>query len=148
MPKSRNRKKKISRAERDRRAGQINQPEWKSHRSLRQEIADTQLAMTAAMKAGQKAYATLLAVLAQNGDVTVTKGTIEQVEANFMNLTYEMSKGETEGEFVVKLVEKPEETLADDGKTLAEDTPDLEIRHVTDETGVQDDLRDGVEAGS
>jgi hypothetical protein len=59
---------------------------------------------------GQQAYATLLAVLAQKGgEVTVTKGTIDQVTENYKRLGFvvENSK-EHDNEFIVRLTEAPD----------------------------------------
>ena len=58
---------------------------------------------------------TLLAVLAQKGsEVTITKGTIDQVVEQLNNLTYEIVAGETDGEYVIKLV-----TLTESASTPA-----------------------------
>lgn len=59
-----------------------------------------------AEKWGLKAYMALLAVLAQRGgEVTVTAGTIKQIEGNFANLSYKMIPSPVSGEFIVRLVE-------------------------------------------
>jgi len=47
----------------------------------------------------------LLAVLAQNGgEVTVTAGTITQVEREFRQLSYEFISAPVKGEFIVRLL--------------------------------------------
>ncbi len=51
----------------------------------------------------QKTFAVLMAVLAQaGGDVTVVKGTLDQVSANLPRLGYTMIAGANAGEFIVR----------------------------------------------
>ncbi len=53
-----------------------------------------------------KAFTILCAVLAQRGgSVMVTKGTLDQAAQNLSRLSYQVEKGEAEGEFIVKVVE-------------------------------------------
>lgn len=47
----------------------------------------------------------LLSILAQKGgEITVTKGTIDQVVAGLTQMSYSIDKGETENEFIFRLV--------------------------------------------
>lgn len=53
-----------------------------------------------------KTHALLMAVLAQKGgEATVTEGTLKQVVDNIRNLGYTVIKGETDGEFIVRMTE-------------------------------------------
>ena len=53
---------------------------------------------------GRKAFATLMAVLAQHGgEVTVTVGTLEQVNAEYAHLGFEVVPTAEGKEFVVKM---------------------------------------------
>lgn len=98
-PTSRNRAKGPSLRESLRRRFQSGGANRISNRELRRQAKTSVIA-------GYRAYMTLLAVLAQKGgDVTVTQGTINQVNANYANLSYVVVPGETEGEFIVRMVE-------------------------------------------
>ena len=53
----------------------------------------------------QQTMMTLLSVLAQaGGEITITKGTIQQVIEQYAQLAFSTGPGTVEGEFVVKMV--------------------------------------------
>ena len=55
----------------------------------------------------QKTFTVLLTVLAQQGgEITVTKGTMDQVAGELMGLTYAAEKGKVENEYVVRVITK------------------------------------------
>ena len=61
---------------------------------------------TRSIQEGSKVYALLLTVLAQSGgEIVVTKGTIDQVGMNLLNLGYVVVGGKEENEFIVRLTE-------------------------------------------
>jgi hypothetical protein len=68
-----------------------------------------------------QAILTLYAVLAQQGgEVTLSKGTVEQTTGNLRNLSYTVDKSSTaEGEFIVRLVTKIEPILEPDNAGLS-----------------------------
>ena len=60
---------------------------------------------------GARSYRILLAILAQTGGVTVTKGTFAQVEERIKQLSYQVTASEQGDEFTVCLVDHtPTET--------------------------------------
>ncbi len=60
-----------------------------------------------AVAAGQQSFALLMAVLSQSGgEVTITKGTIDQVGENLPRLGYALVKGAAENEVIVRIVEQ------------------------------------------
>lgn len=64
-------------------------------------------------QAHANALVTLFAVLAQRGgSVMVTKGTLEQASQNLNRLSYQVDKGDNEGEFIVRVVENTPNTTA------------------------------------
>lgn len=70
-----------------------------SNRQLRRAALST-------MQSGMKLQGVLMTVLAQaGGEVTVTKGTIDQVEAKMSRLGWTVVAGEKENEFIVRMVE-------------------------------------------
>ena len=102
-----------------------------SNRALRRQAI-------ASIAAGSKAYATLLAVLAQKGgEVVVTQGTIDQVGQNLDNLGYVIVSNRPQaGEFTVRLTEG---TLhaSESPETAEPETTNLEAADSASETTVE-----------
>lgn len=120
-PTSRNRDKRPSERERNRRSRQSTRAGGISNRELRRQAL-------AAIEHGRKAYATLLAVLAQVGGdgITVTQGTLDQVTEHYDDLGFVVEGVKDKpGEFIVKLVSGREEDVPAD----TEETPTAGIDH-------------------
>jgi hypothetical protein len=124
MPTSRNRHKTPSTREQARRGFQSGMAGRVSNRELRRRAAR-------AIQYGRQAYATLLAVLAQSGgEITVTAGTLDQVNQNYnaMGFVVEQKK-DLPNEYLVRLTtgreETPEASAGDSaaGTEGAEETP-------------------------
>lgn len=99
----------------------------KHTRMVRRVNADLRRQVKRMAISGRGAYVTLLAVLAQQGgEVTVTKGTIDQVNENFKHLSFEVGQP-TPNEYVVKLMVGEEE-----GEPVSEDTLGTEDAVVED----------------
>ncbi len=90
-------------------------------RRIRRNITLLRRAGYAEAVAKQKALIHLMAVLAQSGgEVTVTKGTIDQIMADLSKMSYSVDKGTVENELVFRLV-------------VAEDTlPVVEVSPIED----------------
>jgi hypothetical protein len=68
-------------------------------------------AALSSIQSGMRMNGVLMAVLAQSGgEVTVTKGTIDQVDAKMGRLGWTIVAGATHNEFIVRMVEGGEET--------------------------------------
>lgn len=90
---------------------------------------------------GRTAYATLLAVLAQKGgEITVTQGTLDQVNENFKQLAFRVDPilGTSPKEFTVRLIETPVETPGTDDAEGDE--------HADEHDGVADEATGSVPA--
>ena len=62
--------------------------------------------LTQSYRAHAQALVTLFAVLAQRGGrIMVTEGTLKQASQNVNRLSYQVDKGDNEGEFIVQVVE-------------------------------------------
>src|SRR5258707_603370 len=72
-------------------------------------------------------FAIFLAVLAQSGgEVTVTKGTLEQVGQNLVRLGYTVVPGKDENEFVVRMLEGesgPDVATVPETPTVTDEVP-------------------------
>ena len=81
----------------------------KGKHRLRREIGVGRRRVKELATQWQKTFTVLLTVLAQSGgEVTITKGTMEQVAAQILRTTYEIQPGKEPNEFVVRLVEGPQ----------------------------------------
>lgn len=87
---------------------------------------------TLAVVAGQQAFAILMAVLGQSGgEVTVTKGTIDQVGVNLPRLGYVVVPGKVENEVIVRMTEQEVPTGPDITPVLETPTvPDVQAEVV------------------
>ncbi len=106
----------------------------KHTRKVRRINADLRRQVRRMSHLGRSAYATLLAVLAQHGgEVTITQGTLEQVNENFRNLSFAVSqKKDIPNEFTVRMVVEEEATAVETPETPEEDS--LGTTHADEET--------------
>jgi len=89
-----------------------------SNRELRRRATQVVLEHEALQAQGAKTFAILLTVLAQKGgEVTVTKGTIDQVGANLARLSYQIVTSEVPGEHIIRLVEGKDDGVPQTGET-------------------------------
>ena len=92
----------------------------------------------------QKTHFTLLGVLAQSGgEVTVTKGTLQQVLDRLKFLNWQTIAGKEENEYVVRVIEAPEpaETVKDYSITRMEEQNGKEENNSAPDASSEDSLR-------
>ena len=76
----------------------------RKRRRLKRTSSLVSRALTQTRTAYLSAAATLLSVLAQSGgEVTVTRGTMEQVSQNLQSLSWKTIQGEKPNEFIVRM---------------------------------------------
>jgi hypothetical protein len=94
-------------------------------RRIRRNMTLLKRAGYAEAVAKTKALVHLFAVLAQSGgEVTLTKGTIDQVVADMTKLSYSLDKAPIDGEFIMRLVvmeDKTPSTIEDSGRAVVPD---------------------------
>jgi len=76
-----------------------------------------------------KLFSTFMMVLAQKGgEVTITKGTAEQVLAELSRLAYVVEPGATENEFIIRQTLKEDTHVSNDdsAEVVADPPPELE----------------------
>lgn len=96
----------------------------KRKRRLRRNVSIYRRALEQTETQRQSIIVTLLAVLAQKGgEITITKGTINQVIENIKSLGFSTTPGATDGEYVVRMTTK-EDADAHTAIPTPEDTVD------------------------
>src|SRR6266851_4932997 len=109
-------------------------------RRLRRNVSLMTRALEQSQAGFQKAVTGLLFVLAQSGgEVSITKGTMEQVVAKIQTLGWWIDKGANENEFIVRLIDQDAVNPAQDapGTPIAssvDPTPALVITHPDEAT--------------
>lgn len=111
----------------------------KHKRRQRRNISLLTRELRRVQQAHVKAMATLFAILAQKGDVTITKGTIDQVVDKLTQLQYKTAPGALDGEYVISLVEATPE-----GDAAAPSAPSAPSKGGLTITRLPDDPSDDV----